>query len=444
MKRLKEIILVGMRLLRSARFWAAVLIIAALAAGGAYAWQRSSDAEISAYKTEAERDEYVRFVMEGFDSIAKNYWAKLDERELANHFQLSLQKAQNSILMPVLANISRSGAATMIGEALSAATSSEAKKRLALDTLNVALYNLQPIGRNGLLSQTEETAFREDVANVDNSKDLYGDLGLAKGASEEEVKAAYERRAAELSKVDTAEAKAELERIAYARRVLADPNTKDLYDEAKIEPTSQKAVRGSTLYIKIDRISPTTLLEFARSVYAASTTPGLSSMIIDLRGNLGGALDFAHHFLGLFLGQNQFAFDLFHQGDLKVERTAQPEFAELSRFEEIAVLTDGMTQSTAEVTAAAFKRFKLGTVIGETTRGWGTVENTFPLETRIEEGERYLLLLVHSLTLRDDGEAVEGRGVEPHISVKDRAWKEDLSKRLRSESLIREIKRIYE
>ncbi|MBI5134498.1 MAG: DnaJ domain-containing protein [Candidatus Taylorbacteria bacterium] len=429
-----------MRFLRSARFLAVAIVAVAISLGAYAYFAKGEEAAAPSYKTEAEKDLFVRFVMEGYDSIMENYWAKTSEKDLANHFQLSLQKAQNSILMPVLANISRSGTAAMIEAALSAATSTDAKKRLALDTLNVALYNLEPVGRNGLLSQTQETAFREDVANVDSSKDLYEDLGLKKGASEEEVRLAYEAKAEALLSDPSPEAKEKLEKIAYAKSVLADPNTKDLYDEAKIEPTASKSVYGKTLYMKIDRISPTTLLEFARGVYAATTTPGLDSMIIDLRGNLGGALDFAAAFLGLFLGQNQYAFDLFHQGDYEVQRTSQPRFPELSRYKEIAVLTDGMTQSTAEVTAAAFKRFKLGTVIGEPTRGWGTVENTFPLQSTVDEKDKYLLLLVHSITLRDDGGPVEGRGVDPDIDTRNPSWSSELSSKIDSSSLVKAVK----
>lgn len=417
-----------------------LLIVGLIVVAGIGFYVTSHDASVAVeYKTPEERDEYVRFVMEGFDMIQENYWASTTDAGLAPHFQLSLQKAQNAITMPLLATKDRAGTAKMLAEAIGAATSSEAKKMLALDTLNVALYNLEPFGRNGLLSQTQETAFREDVANVDKEKDLYKDLGLEKGASEEEVKLAYEAKAKGLEDDSSPEAKAELEKIAYAKDVLANPNTKDLYDEAKIEPTASTNIMGKTLYMKIDRISPTTLLEFGRTVYSASTTPGLNSMIIDLRGNLGGALDFAQSFLGLFMGPNQYAFDLFHQGDYNVQRTNQQYFPELARYKDVVVLTDNMTQSTAEVTSAAFKRFKLGTVIGDTTRGWGTVENTFPLETTVDPKEKYLLLLVHSITLREDGQPVEGRGVDPHISIKDSAWKSNLSKYFDSDAFRKTI-----
>lgn len=418
-----------------------VVIALILGGGGYYAAHTSSSAKI-AYKTPEEKDEYVRFLMESFDTIKANYWAKSEDADLAGHFQLSLQKAQGAITMPVLLTRDRAGAAKMIAGAMDLATSTEAKKSLALNTLNVALYNLQPAGRNGLLSQTQETAFRESVANVDPNKDLYKDLGLEKGASDEAIKVAYEKKSAELSASSSPEAKVELAKVSHAKEVLANPNTKDLYDTAKIEPTASTNVIGKTLYIKIDRISPTTLLEFGRTVYAATTTPGLDSMIIDLRQNLGGALDFAQNFLGLFMGQNQFAFDLFHQNDYNVQRTTQPNFPELNRYKEIAVLTDGMTQSTAEVTSAAFKRFKLGTVVGETTRGWGTVENTFPIQTVIDPKEKYLLLLVHSITLREDNQPVEGRGIDPDVNIKDPKWKTQLENRLGSQDFAKVVEKI--
>ena len=420
-----------------------VVIVAILVlGGGAYIYAHRASNTGETFKTPEEKgDVYVRFVMEAYDSIKENYWELATDQGLAGHFQLSLQKAENSLTLPALSTTTRAGVAEMLSRAFSSATSTDAKKNLALNTLNVALYNLQPIGRNGLLSQKQETAFREQVANINPNKDLYQDLGLSKGASEEEVKVAYEEKAKELAKDSSPEAKEKLEKLAYAKSVLANPNTKDLYDEAKVEPTAMNRVIGKTLYIKIDRIAPTSLIEFGRAVYSASTTP-LDSMIVDFRGNLGGALDFANAFLGLFMGQNQFAYDFYRKGEYVAQRTTQGVFPELSRFKEVALLTDGMSQSTAEVTAAAFKRFKLGTVVGETTRGWGTVENTFPLNTAFDDTEKYLLLLVHSITLRDDNQPTEGRGIEPDISIKNPNWRSELSSRFKSESLIKAIRTV--
>ncbi len=350
----------------------------------------------------------------------------------------------NATEPPELLTTNREGVANMISKALEHATSSAIKKDLAKNVLIVALYNLYPIGRSGLFSEKQEKDLRQQVANVNPDKDLYNDLGVPKGASTSAIMLAYDKKAADLSKQKTPEAAEELKKLSYAKQVLTDPNTKDLYDQAKVEPTSSHKVIGKSLYIKIDKVAPTTLIEFGRTLISASTTPGLTGLIIDLRGNLGGALDFAQHFLGLFLGPNQYAFDLFHQDEYKAQRTAQPRFQLLDRYEEVAVLTDDMTQSSAEVTAAAFKRFKIGTVIGTKTRGWGTVENTFPLDTVIDPAEKFTLFLVHSLTLRDDGQPIEGAGVEPNVDIKKANWKTAIGKYIHSKGLIQAVTKIIQ
>jgi C-terminal processing protease CtpA/Prc len=136
-------------------------------------------------------------------------------------------------------------------------------------------------------------------------------------------------------------------------------------------------------------------------------------------------LDFAKYLLALFIGPNQYAFDLFHQGELKLERTPMvAKIPALSDFKDIVILTDTMTQSTAELTAAVFKRARLAKIIGTQTRGWGSVENTFPLQTRLSDEETYSVLLVHSLTLREDNESIEGRGVDPDINVSKPTWRD--------------------
>lgn len=416
-------------------FWIATLIVFVLIGGFQYNKSRTSSKIV--YQTSAENDPYVRFEMEAYDKITKNYWNAPNQYDLSNLFKLAVEKAGG--VNVTLATSTRTATAEMLAGALKNATSTEARKNLALNVVSLVLYNLQPVGRNGLLSQAQETTFRQNVSNVDPSKDLYQNLDLEKGATSKEINQAYEEKVAVLEKATSTEAKAELETVTYAHSVLTNPSSKQLYDEAKIEPTVSSRVMGHTLYLYLNKISPTTLREFALSVDSASTTPGLDSMILDLRSNVGGSLDFLQHFLGIFIGQNQYAFDLFHQGNYDVERTLQPKFDELDRFKEIAILVDNMTQSTAELTTATFKKFNLAHVVGTPTRGWGTVENTYPLETNIDPVNKYLLLLVNSITLRDDNQSIEGQGVEPDINMNDVLWKNKLKNYFRSTSLIQAL-----
>lgn len=389
------------------------------------------------YQTPEEEDVFVRFGMEAFDTILQNYWDEPKNYNLPTIFKLSLEKATG---MPQnLASTTREATASMFASALQSATSSEMKKKIIVDTLIVATYNLQPVGRNGILSTAQETEFRQNVANINPEKNLYQSVGLEKGASESEVATAYKKIQAELRASTTPEAKELLTQAEYANKVLTNPNNKKLYDENQMEPTVWATKFDRTLYLYIDKISPATFMEFAQAIESASSTKNLDSLILDVRGNVGGSLDFVQNFLGIFIGPNQYAFDLFKQGKYEAQRTVQPKFNLLDRYSEIAIITDNMTQSTAEVVSATFKRLRLGKTVGTTTRGWGTVENTYPIQAEIDPNMKYTLLLVNSITLRDDNQPIEGRGVDPDVNTTDANWKTKLKNQFRNTSLIKAL-----
>ncbi len=385
-------------------------------------------------------DKYVNFDLEVYDKISNIYWSKLSDEQLSYLFRLSLEKAYGSSTPQYEKN--RKGVEKMFRHAFSYASTTEAKKQLAVNTVIVALYNIEPYGRNQMFSQKQEKQFRESVANINPAKDLYSDVGVKQGAPVEEVKKAVEEKVEKLEKATTTEAKQELEKVKYASEVLTNTPSKTLYDQAKIEPTLKFRKIGTTFYADLRQIAPTSLYELAVAIDNASTTKNMDTLIVDLRGNVGGALDFLPAFFGLFVGKDQFVFDLFSRGERLPQRTTQVKYHELDRFKEIAILTDNMTQSTAELTAATFKKFNMAKVVGKTTRGWGTVENTYPIETVIDEEEKFVLLLVNSITLRDDGEPIEGRGVSPDIDISNQNWQNELSKNFKSSSIISALKTV--
>ncbi|TAJ15914.1 hypothetical protein EPO56_00450 [Patescibacteria group bacterium] len=418
--------------------WVALVVIVVLLLGGGYVLWNTKSVESVTYQTPEEKDVYVRFDMEVFDTIEKNFWMKPEDLKTPELFRLSLEKAGNT--KAVLATPDREGTARMLGEAFKNATSSEARKNLALNIAAVVLYNLPPAGRNGILSKTEEVALRQNVSNIDSSKDLYQNLGLQKGASAEAVAAAYKEKVSTLTGTTTDEGKQALMEAEYANKVLAQNTSKQLYDQSGIEPTLVSKVFGTTLYVHMSKISPTTLQEFAIAVDSASSTPNLSSLVIDVRGNIGGALDFLPTFYGLFVGANQYVFDLFQQGNYEVIRSPQGAFEPLARYKEIAILTDEQTQSTAELMTATFKKFNRAHSVGTKTRGWGTVENTYPISSEIDPNTSYALLLVNSLTLREDNQPIEGRGVDPDIDTSVKGWESKLGSFFSSPSLIKVVK----
>lgn len=404
----------------------------------------------STYQTPQERDVDVRFDMEVYDSIKKNYWQSSTDAQLAPLFQQSVDKALQLMNLSgtstALRANDRAGVSELIARVMTEATTSDEKKTLAVGIAQVALYNLPPAGRNELLSQEAQQALSNEVNNVNPGKDLYADLGLATSAPSEAVSAAYQRIAASLKGATSSEAQAKLSAASYASDVLSNAETKSRYDSTRVEPSVFPTVMGSTLYIYASKMTPTFTQEFVEAIGAASTTPGLSSMILDLRGNIGGDLQDSVNFLGLFIGANQYAFDLYGQdtgqGNYQPVRTTAAQDPDLARYREIAILTDEMTQSTAEAITAEFKRYHLAYVVGTTTRGWGTVENTYPLSTVIDASTTYALLLVHYITLNDAQQPVQGSGVKPNVSTGDRAWRSELSNYFSSNSLINALKRV--
>ena len=423
-------------------------VAAVLAIGGGYVWYSRSHTTVnpSIYKTQAEtKDAYVRFDMEAYDSIVTNYWQTPTEAGMAQLFQQSVEKALalKGIVgaSTTLATQNRAGTAAMLARVFSVATSSVAKKELAVGILQVALYNLPPAGRDELLSQTQQVELRQQVSNINPTKDLYSDLGASAGAAIAEVNTAFAHKSAELAASSSPTAQVERAKVDYAHHVLTNAHTKLRYDMSQIEPTVSGTVMGRTLYIYISKMSPTTLEEFQDILSDPSNSTPFDSMIIDMRGNIGGSLDDAAHFLALFVGTNQYAFDLYSANTYNVVRTTVDKNPALARYHDIAILTDGMTQSTAEVLTASLKRLHLAHVVGATTRGWGTVENTFPMTTTTDASTTYALLLVRAITLRDDQTPIQGRGVDPDVKIADSDWKSQLNNYFTSSSIIAALKK---
>jgi len=67
----------------------------------------------------------------------------------------------------------------------------------------------------------------------------------------------------------------------------------------------------------------------------------------------------------------------------------------------------------------------------------------FPIENQIADDEKFSLFLVHRVTLREDGQPIEGRGVEPNISIKDKNWKSQLMAKYNRNDIVKAIEEIY-
>lgn len=391
--------------------------------------------------TKAEpKDAYFEFLAEIYDKIKENYWDKINDEKLANIYRLAAERATSS---PQQINPADRNGLKSMWKTLSATASSELKKEYAVNIANLVLGNLEPFGRSGLYTQKDEQNLKNEVQNINPQKDLYKDLGVPKEASSDAINKAYENQVSELSKESSPAAKEKLKVVSYAHQVLTNQVSKQIYDKTGGEPTVfTGTLNPYVAYLKIKQMSPATLQEFVDQAEGIKDTGTLDSLILDLRGNIGGSIDILPYFLGPFIGPGRYAYDFFHQGNLEPYKTVTNWLPSLVKYKKVVILIDGGTQSTAEVMAATLKKYNVGILVGTKTRGWGTVEKVFSLDNQIGGGEKYSVFLVHSLTVRDDGNAIEGAGVEPVVNITSPNWEKELNKYFNFPTLINAVSEV--
>lgn len=380
----------------------------------------------------SKEDVYIAFSAEVYDKIKENYWEKIPDEQLSNLFQLGAEKLTNFPLE--LKSKDKNGVKALIARVTKEMDENK-KKEFILQLTDIVLANLKPLGRSRLYTVKLEQDLRNTVSNIDPSVDQYQVLGVKKDASEKEIEVAYEKKVAEEPE--------NLAQINRAYEALNDSENRELYDAAGIEPTmSYRLIRPTIFYLYIKKFSPTTFEELKRVTEKVDDREGLDILLLDLQDNIGGAIDGLPYFLGSFIGQDQYAYQFFHQNEKTDFKTKTGWLPGLVRYKKVVILINGGTQSSAEVMAATLKKYNVGVLVGTTSKGWGTVENTFSIEQRIDPDEKYSLFLVHSLALGDDSQPIEGKGVDPIVDVTDPAWESQLNSYFNYPELIEAVKEV--
>ena len=368
------------------------------------------------------KDKYALFIDEVWDTIKQNYWDKVSDKDLSNLFLLATKKVTNENV--TLKSEDRAGVEILVKNLT--------KNDDLPNIIDVSLANLSPFGRSRLYTTKEATNLANTVENVSPGSDYFSTLGVGKSATDTEVAQAY------------AKAKKTPE-VVQAFKVLKNADSRQVYEISGVEPTIEYKLMSPTIfYMHLTKFSPTSLDEFARvTAKVDGKGPELDTLILDLRGNIGGAIDGLPYFLGPFIGPDTYAYQFFQQGNKQDFKTLTGWMNTMVRYKKVVILIDGGSQSTAELMAASLKKYNVGVLVGETTKGWGTVEKVFDLTNQISEKEKYSLFLVHHITLRDDGQPIEGRGVEPNIAIKDKNWQKQLLERYNFPQIVTAVEEIY-
>jgi hypothetical protein len=419
---------------------AAIVLLILSVAGGFWLYQnkKNQPAVIG-----ANSDKYGAFVGEIYDKIQQNYWEKISDGELSNLFLLATEKITNNKL--TLKSQDKAGVGEIIKETI-ATMSADKKTEFLSNMADVVLANLKPFGRSRLYSEKMTKDLSNTVNNVNPGVNQFQVLGVPTVVTDKQVAEAFQTKEKELvpaAKESTVAAQ-KLAEVKQAYKVLKTEDSRQIYQVSGAEPTiDYKLLTPSIYYIHMTKFSPTSLDEFAR-VAAKVDNKGaeLNTLILDLRDNIGGAIDGLPYFLGPFIGPNTYAYQFYHQGNYEDFKTQTGWMNSLVRYKKVVILVNGGTQSTAEVMAAVLKKYNVGVVVGTTTKGWGTVEKVFPMDSQIDSGEKFSIFLVHHVTLRDDNQPIEGRGVDPMISTNSVGWQKELQNRFGDAGLVTAVEGI--
>ncbi|MDT8437668.1 MAG: carboxy terminal-processing peptidase [Wenzhouxiangellaceae bacterium] len=141
---------------------------------------------------------------------------------------------------------------------------------------------------------------------------------------------------------------------------------------------------------------------------------GIDGLVIDLRGNGGGALVEAVTMTGLFIDQGPVVQVRDANGRTNTEEDREPGMAWDGP---LAVLVNRSSASASEIFAAAIQDYGRGIIIGEPTFGKGTVQNLFNLDNYLTTEDRKLgqIKLTMAKFFRIDGGSTQLRGVTPDI-----------------------------
>jgi len=359
-----------------------IVILVILVAGGAtagYFYFKHTQKNPTAPEQTAQ-DIYIEFLSEIYDKIQENYWNKISDEELSNLFKLGTEKLTQA--PQNLESSDKQGVDKMVSGVIKN-MDEEKKKTFSAQLAHLVLWNLKPFGRSALYVKQDEENLQNRVENV-------------------------------------------------------NPET------GKVEPTVfGNLVTPNILHLYISKISPTTVDDLNKETQKFDKGETLNALIIDLRENVGGSLDVLQYLLGPFIGSNNYAFELFQQGNYEPFKTKLGWLPSLVRYKKVVIMADENTQSSAEVMISTLKKYNVGVFVGTKTKGWGTIEKVYEIDNQIDANEKYSIFLVNHLTLRDDNQPIEEAGVEPTIDINESGWESKLLEYFNSSELVNAVKEIW-
>lgn len=161
-------------------------------------------------------------------------------------------------------------------------------------------------------------------------------------------------------------------------------------------------------YVRISSFNKNTAEHFA-SKLTELDQQGMKRLVLDLRNNPGGLLDSSVKIAGLLMKEGDVVSTVTRDGQKITQRSG----GEKDRYQAVVVLINGGSASASEVVAGALQDREVGTLVGTTSFGKGSVQMLFP--TDIGPQSAFRLTIARYFT--PNGRSIHGTGLAPDVWV---------------------------